>query len=321
MDALAAGGVLFERAFTPAPVTLPAHTTHDDRARSAGARRARQRRVRAGTGPPTLAEALRARGLRSAAFVGGFPLVRRFGLARGFDHYDDAIGEVGGRALRVRGAPRRRGRRERARLARACTPGPSSSGCTCSTRTRPTIRRAAFRGPDPYRGRDRRRGRRARRAHGRVGRATGAVARRRSPPTTARPSASTERRATACSSTTPPCACRSSLRGPGSAGRPAGGRGGRDLRPRGHHRRLRGARRRPSCPAVRCAGCSTERRRSRCTRRRSRRVSTSDGATSAPGATGGTSSSARHGPSSTTSRPTPERRATSRRRPATSSRA
>ena len=44
-----------------------------------------------GPGTPTLAEALRARGLATAAFIGGFPLVRRFGLARGFDHYDDAM--------------------------------------------------------------------------------------------------------------------------------------------------------------------------------------------------------------------------------------
>jgi arylsulfatase A-like enzyme len=38
---------------------------------------------------PTLAEALRAAGWETAAFVSSFVVERRFGLARGFDHYDD----------------------------------------------------------------------------------------------------------------------------------------------------------------------------------------------------------------------------------------
>ena len=46
---------------------------------------------RLGSGPRTLAEALRDRGLRTAAFVGAFPLDHRFGLARGFERYDDAL--------------------------------------------------------------------------------------------------------------------------------------------------------------------------------------------------------------------------------------
>ncbi|HEV7500808.1 MAG TPA: tetratricopeptide repeat protein, partial [Vicinamibacteria bacterium] len=49
-----------------------------------------------GPGVPTLADALRARGLATAAFIGGFPLVRRFGLARGFDEYDDTMGKPPG---------------------------------------------------------------------------------------------------------------------------------------------------------------------------------------------------------------------------------
>jgi Flp pilus assembly protein TadD len=49
-----------------------------------------------GAGPATLAEALRSRGLATAAFIGGFPLARRFGLDRGFDHYDDALGKAPG---------------------------------------------------------------------------------------------------------------------------------------------------------------------------------------------------------------------------------
>jgi choline-sulfatase len=96
MDAIAAAGTLFDRAYTPAPLTLPAHASlmtglippaHGARGNGTFV---------LGPGLPTLAEALRARGLETAAFVGGFPLVRRFGLARGFDHYDDAMGKPTG---------------------------------------------------------------------------------------------------------------------------------------------------------------------------------------------------------------------------------
>jgi arylsulfatase A-like enzyme len=95
-DALARAGVLFEAAYTPAPLTLPAHATmmtglappaHGVRGNGAFA---------LGPAPGTLAEALRARGLRTAAFVGGFPLAARFGLARGFEHYDDAVEKTPG---------------------------------------------------------------------------------------------------------------------------------------------------------------------------------------------------------------------------------
>ena len=40
---------------------------------------------------PSLATDLQARGVRTAAFVSAAVLDRRFGLARGFDHYDDAL--------------------------------------------------------------------------------------------------------------------------------------------------------------------------------------------------------------------------------------
>ena len=42
---------------------------------------------------PLLAERLHAAGYRTAAFVSAFALARRFGLARGFDVYDDAVPE------------------------------------------------------------------------------------------------------------------------------------------------------------------------------------------------------------------------------------
>jgi len=95
-DALARGGVLFEAAYSPAPITLPAHVSiltgllppaHGVRGNGAFA---------LGAGPTTLAEAMRARGYATGAFIGGFPLSRRFGLGRGFDHYDDTVEKAPG---------------------------------------------------------------------------------------------------------------------------------------------------------------------------------------------------------------------------------
>lgn len=91
LDRLAREGTLFEQAFSVAPLTLPAHASlmtgltppgHGVRGNGSFALPA---------GVPTLAEALAARGLRGAAFVGGYPLARPFGLARGFEHYDDHV--------------------------------------------------------------------------------------------------------------------------------------------------------------------------------------------------------------------------------------
>jgi arylsulfatase A-like enzyme/cytochrome c-type biogenesis protein CcmH/NrfG len=96
IDALARDGLRFEAAYTPAPITLPAHASiltglvppaHGVRGNGAFA---------LGPGPTTLAEALKARGHRTAAFIGGFPLARRFGLDRGFEHYDDAVEKAPG---------------------------------------------------------------------------------------------------------------------------------------------------------------------------------------------------------------------------------
>jgi arylsulfatase A-like enzyme/Flp pilus assembly protein TadD len=91
LDRLAREGVRFDQASSPVPLTLPAHATilsgllppaHGLRNNGAGALPA---------GPPTLATAFTADGYRTAAFVGSFVLDRRFGLARGFERYDDAI--------------------------------------------------------------------------------------------------------------------------------------------------------------------------------------------------------------------------------------
>jgi len=89
IDALAKGGVLFQRAISPAPITLPSHSS-----------------IMTGLYPPahgvrdngtfalseemtTLAELLRDDGYATGAFVGAAVLERRYGLTQGFDVYDD----------------------------------------------------------------------------------------------------------------------------------------------------------------------------------------------------------------------------------------
>jgi len=94
-DRLAADGVLFERAVSVAPITLPAHVSlltgrypfvH-------GVRNNGNFRVAGDV--PTLATALHDRGYRTAAFVSAFVLDRRAGLSRGFDEYDDRFDAAG----------------------------------------------------------------------------------------------------------------------------------------------------------------------------------------------------------------------------------
>ena len=91
LDRLAAEGIRFAQASSPVPLTLPSHTSvltgllpphHGVRNNGAGG-------LPAGTA--TLATLLAGRGYRTGAFVGAFVLDRRFGLARGFDVYDDEI--------------------------------------------------------------------------------------------------------------------------------------------------------------------------------------------------------------------------------------
>ncbi len=89
MDSLAKKGVLFTRAFSHNPTTLPSHTNillgltplyH-------GVRENTNFVVRDEF--LTLAEFLKNLGYSTGAFVGGYPLHSRFGLAQGFGVYDD----------------------------------------------------------------------------------------------------------------------------------------------------------------------------------------------------------------------------------------
>ncbi|MGA1841728.1 MAG: sulfatase-like hydrolase/transferase, partial [bacterium] len=91
IDRLAKEGCLFEKAFTPVPITFPSHAS-----------------MLTGLYPPahgirnnatyalsdsviTLPELLKERGYKTAAFVSAYVLDKRFGLDQGFDIYDDDL--------------------------------------------------------------------------------------------------------------------------------------------------------------------------------------------------------------------------------------
>ncbi len=89
LDSLAACGMRFTQVITPVPLTAPAHTSlltglnpprHGVRDNGAYVLEA---------GCPLVQERFRQAGYETAAFVSAFVLERQFGLARGFDLYDD----------------------------------------------------------------------------------------------------------------------------------------------------------------------------------------------------------------------------------------
>ncbi|MEO7135842.1 MAG: sulfatase-like hydrolase/transferase [Vicinamibacterales bacterium] len=90
LDQLAREGVLFEHARTATPTTLPAHVSLFTGLYPAS-HGVRNNGVPFSDTVPTLASALHDGGYRTAAFISSFVLDRRFGLARGFDHYDDRL--------------------------------------------------------------------------------------------------------------------------------------------------------------------------------------------------------------------------------------
>jgi len=91
LDRLAREGLRFDEAISAVPLTLPSHATilsgllpphHGLRNNGAGSFPAARE---------TLATRFSAAGYRTGAFVGSYVLDHRFGLARGFDRYDDEI--------------------------------------------------------------------------------------------------------------------------------------------------------------------------------------------------------------------------------------
>lgn len=89
LDALARHGVRFADVVSPAPLTLPSHTSILTGLTPARHGVRNNPEFVVSDSVPTLAERFHAAGYATAAFVSGFPLSRRFGLARGFDLYDD----------------------------------------------------------------------------------------------------------------------------------------------------------------------------------------------------------------------------------------
>lgn len=87
-NGLAARGLRFRQAYATAPETLPSHASIMTGLYPGGHGVHENARFLAAT-HPVLAERLRQEGYRTAAFVSSYVLARRFGLARGFDTYDD----------------------------------------------------------------------------------------------------------------------------------------------------------------------------------------------------------------------------------------
>lgn len=94
MDRVAGEGVLFEKAFTSVPVTLPAHSImmtglypFENGVRHNGSF------VLSDT-LTTLAELLKAHGYATGAVLGAYPVSRKFGLAQGFDFFEDRFAAV-----------------------------------------------------------------------------------------------------------------------------------------------------------------------------------------------------------------------------------
>ncbi len=92
IDALARDGLVFERAYTTNPLTLPAHSTMLT-GTIPPVHGVHRNNARLGEASVTLAERLRARGMATAGFVGAAVLVARFGIAQGFDTWGDELAD------------------------------------------------------------------------------------------------------------------------------------------------------------------------------------------------------------------------------------
>src|SRR2546425_2113868 len=87
IDAIARGGTLFSEVSAQAPLTLPSHVSLLT-STYPFANGIEDNGEQLAPGAVTLATVLKLRGYRTAAFVGGFVLDRRFGLNQGFDVYE-----------------------------------------------------------------------------------------------------------------------------------------------------------------------------------------------------------------------------------------
>jgi len=90
LDGLARDGVRFEQAYAAAPITLTSHASLMT-GRYPPGHGARHNGMRLDLKTPTLAERFTQAGYQTGAFVAAFPLDRRFGLIKGFQHYGDTM--------------------------------------------------------------------------------------------------------------------------------------------------------------------------------------------------------------------------------------
>jgi len=92
IDAFRADGILYEHAYSPVPMTLPAHSSIFTGLLppATGVRDNAGYRLSEDAGP-TVAERLGAAGYATGGAISAFVLRRETGVARGFDHWDDAI--------------------------------------------------------------------------------------------------------------------------------------------------------------------------------------------------------------------------------------
>lgn len=91
LDQLAASGVMFERAYTTIPLTLPAHASLFTGLYPPEHGIHTNGKNRLPDDIPTLAEACQAQGYETGAFIASFVLDSKFGLNRGFKSYDDDL--------------------------------------------------------------------------------------------------------------------------------------------------------------------------------------------------------------------------------------
>ncbi len=91
IDALRADSILFERAYSHVPLTLPSHTTMFTGLLPASNGVRDNLGFHLATTVPTLPELLKKNGYATGAAVSAFVLRRETGIARGFDDYDDQI--------------------------------------------------------------------------------------------------------------------------------------------------------------------------------------------------------------------------------------
>jgi len=90
-NALVPRGMRFRAAYCAVPQTLPSHTSMLT-GLYAGGHGVHENARHLADNTPLVAERLHAAGYRTAAFISAFALAKRFGLARGFDVWDEDFG-------------------------------------------------------------------------------------------------------------------------------------------------------------------------------------------------------------------------------------